>query len=252
MITLLGHGYVGSEIAKELTKQGIIYSWQHHNDWVPFGVVINAAGVTGHPNVDACESNKESTILGNVLFPLRVEQATNSPVIHIGSGCVYNGHEKDWSEEDEPNFSFDNGSFYSGTKALGQEVLKPYLHKSYLLRIRMPFGKEDHPKNFLTKMRQYPKLIDVRNSLSRVEDVAKVAVWFALHLPKPGIYNVCNPGSVQTREVVDLMGLEKDWFTQEEFSKHVKVPRSSCVMDTRKLEAIYPMPDVKTALKECL
>ena len=36
----------------------------------------------------------------------------------ISSGCIYNGYEKRFTEEDEPNFTFNNGSFYSGSKAL--------------------------------------------------------------------------------------------------------------------------------------
>ena len=34
-------------------------------------------------------------------------------------------------------------------------MLEPFMNKSYLLRIRMPFGDIDHPKNFLTKMKKY-------------------------------------------------------------------------------------------------
>ena len=254
-ISLIGHGYIGSAIARELAAQQVAFSWHRHTDVIEESdLIINAAGFTGVPNVDACEDRKEETIIGNILWPLKLEQACGDiPIIHIGSGCVYTGHKDGgWTEEDPPNFSFDNGSFYSGTKALGQKVLAPYLHKSYLFRIRMPFGKENHPKNYFTKLRQYPKLIDVTNSLSRVDDVAKAAVWFSLNRPPYGIYNVCNEGNASARNIVQRMGLEKEWVTQEEFSKMVKAPRSTCVLHTGKLTSVYPMPHIVDAVRECL
>lgn len=32
MITLIGHGYIGKHIAKELDNQHVKYGWQHHTD----------------------------------------------------------------------------------------------------------------------------------------------------------------------------------------------------------------------------
>ena len=251
MITLVGHGYIGQAIAKELREEGQSFAWVRHTDsWNASGPVINAAGVVGSPNVDACESNAPETMEGNVYFPLQIEKGCKWPVVHISSGCVYNGHKPGgWTEGDPPNFT---GSIYSLSKVLGQKALDRFMGKSYLLRMRMPFGTQNHPKNLLTKFSNYPKLIDGVNSLSRVEDVAKVAVFFAKKLPKPGIYNLVNPGEIWTHEIVEMMGLKKEWFSEEEFKKTVKAPRSFCVLNTDKLQAVYPLDDVRTALKECL
>ena len=155
MIVLIGHGYIGEHIAKELDNQSIQYQWIHHTDNIPTDTtfIINATGYTGVPNVDACEVEKQQTIDGNVTYPLKLEiNNTNTPILHISSGCVYTGYHKNFTETDEPNFDFNNGSFYSGSKALEQKLLQPFMNKSYLLRIRMPFGDSHHPKNFLTKM----------------------------------------------------------------------------------------------------
>lgn len=257
MITLIGHGYVGNHIAKELKAQNIPFAWVTHKQEILFGThaIINAAGYTGSPNVDACEIYKQDTIDGNVIWPLKLEQQfPHTPIVHISSGCIYTGYTPGgWTEEDKPNFDFSNGSFYSGSKALGQEVLMPYLKtKSYLLRIRMPFGNEDHPKNFLTKMKKYQKLISYDNSLSYVPDVAKVAVHFAMALPVPGIYNVCNPGYSNAEEIVKMMGIKKEFFTEEEFKNAVVAPRSNCILDTYKLQSIFPLQDVKTALEKAI
>jgi len=252
MITLIGHGYVGRHIKKELEQQNIHHEWISHNQTVPAGTtaIINAAGYTGSPDVDACEQYKQETINGNVVFPLHLETANLFiPIVHITSGCVYTGYKASgWTEEDAPNFDFNNGSFYSGSKALLQTLMAPYLDKSYLLRIRMPFGDENEPKNIFTKLSNYQKLIDYKNSFSYVVDVARVAVYFALNKPAGGIYNVCNPGSATTKQVADKLGLEKEWFTKEEFKAATVAPRSNCVMNVDKLFSVFPIQHINDAL----
>ena len=94
--------------------------------------LLNAAGFTGKPNVDACERDKSDCLFGNAVLPGRIREVCEEyriPWGHVSSGCIYSGSRPDgegWSEEDEPNFSFRSPpcSFYSGTKALGEEVLK--------------------------------------------------------------------------------------------------------------------------------
>ena len=256
MITLIGHGYIGKHIHEELNNQSLKHHWINHSDEVPSdtSVIINSAGFTGVPNVDACELTKQKTIEGNVLFPLALERANkNTPIVHISSGCVYVGDkEGGYTEEDPINFNFDNGSFYSGTKGLSQMILEPFMNKSYILRVRMPFGSTQNPKNLLTKLSSMPKLVDFANSLSCVEDVAKVAVYFAINKPEFGIYNVCNPGYKTTKQIADMLGLDKEWFTVEEFEKVIKAPRSNCVLNTDKLSKVYPMPTVDEALTKAI
>ena len=245
MITLVGHGYIGNAVALELRKQKISFAWVRHTDrWQASGPIINAAGYIGFPNVDACEEKQEETIEGNVHWPLRCEKiAGDLPVVHISSGCVYMGGP--FTEEDEPNFT---GSFYSYSKVKQQEVLKRFMDKSYLLRMRMPFGLEDHPKNLITKFNQYKTLVNGLNSLSRTEDVARTAVFFAQNLPEYGIYNLVNPGFIENKEIADILGLEKNWVSQAEFLGTVKAPRSFCTLDSTKLQAVFPLDDVRTAL----
>lgn len=258
MITLIGHGYIGAAIARHLCNSGLTFNWITHTTPLPPGTtsVINAAGYTGSPNVDACEIHKEDTIAGNVVWPLQLERACpDIPVVHISSGCIYTGYKDGgWLETDKPNFSFDNGSFYSGSKALGQELLEPYLQKSYLLRIRMPFGDVHHPKNFLTKMVKYRKLVSYENSLSHIDDVAGFAVYCTSgDRPPPGIYNLCNPGSSNAREIIGLMGIQKEWFTEEEFMAAVDAPRSNCVLNVDKLvDTWYPVQSLNLRLRTAI
>src|ERR1041385_8698251 len=109
MILLLGStGYIGSAFAAELqlrkkqfyslSRKELDYTrfellWRHLNENRP-EFVINAAGYTGRPNVDACEIARAETLLGNTLFPQSLAQAclaTNTPYGHVSSGCIYTG-----------------------------------------------------------------------------------------------------------------------------------------------------------------
>ena len=75
-------------------------------------LLINAAGFTGKPNVDACEKSKLNCLQGNTVLPRIIREVCEDlkiPWGHISSGCIYSGRRVDgkgWTEEDEPNFSF--------------------------------------------------------------------------------------------------------------------------------------------------
>jgi dTDP-4-dehydrorhamnose reductase len=256
MITLIGHGYVGEHIAAELRTQQLPFTWIHHTEHVPICTnwIINAAGYTGNPNVDACESDRDACIAGNVTWPMQLEhENAHTPIIHIHSGCIYSGYPPTgFTETDAPNFTFDTGSFYSGSKALAQQMLMPFMHKSYLFRIRMPFGRTPHRKNLLTKLEHYPKLIECDNSMTSMEDLGRVVCYFIRHKPWCGIYNVCNPGIMSTKQIMDLMGIEKEWFTPEEFRANTLAPRSNCYLNTDKLQRVFALSPISYVMESCV
>ena len=112
--------------------------------------------------MDACEIHKSECLAGNAVLPGTIAQAceaANVPWGHVSSGCIYTGSRPDGSgftEEDAPNFTFrqNNCSFYSGTKALGEEVLAGYSN-IYIWRVRIPFDQFENPRNYLTKLMRY-------------------------------------------------------------------------------------------------
>ena len=56
--------------------------------------VINAAGYTGKPNVDACEIAQADTLAGNTLLPQTIAHACAAAGIpwgHVSSGCIFSG-----------------------------------------------------------------------------------------------------------------------------------------------------------------
>lgn len=109
MVLLLGStGYIGSAFAAELSRRGQVFYclsrkeldysrfdilWRHLQEEKP-SFVINAAGYTGKPNVDACEIHRAETLIGNTLFPQALAHAclaAKIPYGHVSSGCIYSG-----------------------------------------------------------------------------------------------------------------------------------------------------------------
>ena len=267
MIYLLGgSGYVGSAYQALLQRKGLPFRNLRRADFdytdtaalaallrrEKPAFLINAAGYTGKPNVDACELHKAECLFGNAVLPGRIAQACTDagvPWGHISSGCIYTGARPDGSgftETDTPNFTFrtDNCSFYSGTKALGEEVLAGRTDV-FIWRLRIPFNESDNPRNYLSKLMRYSTLLEATNSISQLEEFA--AATFACWEKRVpfGTYNVTNPGQVTTHEVVALIkktgvSLKDFVFFKDEsdfMARAAKTPRSNCVMDTAKLAA---------------
>jgi dTDP-4-dehydrorhamnose reductase len=268
MIYLLGgSGYVGKAYQALLSRKGIPFRSLRRSD-VDYSkretlravllrdkpaFLINAAGYTGKPNVDACELHKHECLFGNAVLPGIIADAcadAGVPWGHVSSGCIYTGSRPDgtgFTEADVPNFTFrtDNCSFYSGTKALGEEVLAGQPNV-YIWRLRIPFDQFDNPRNYLTKLIRYRRLLDAANSISQLEEFcsATFACW-EKRVPF-GLYNVTNPGHVTTREVVDLIraagvsSKDFEFFKDESEFMHLaaKTPRSNCIMDSSKLASV--------------
>jgi dTDP-4-dehydrorhamnose reductase len=253
MIVLLGaSGYVGGAFAQVLSERGrpFLGLSRRELDYTRFDVllkflrerkpefVINAAGYTGKPNVDACETAKADTLAGNTLLPHTIAQACLAAEIpwgHVSSGCIYAGAkitadgrtriEKDLTqptlkdlprrqpeaisgfiESDSPNFSFRQPpcSFYSGTKALAEEAIAD-LGQSYLWRLRIPFDQFDSSRNYLSKVQRYAKVYDNVNSISHRGDFVRACLDLWDRRAPFGTYNVTNPGFVTTRQVIELI-----------------------------------------------
>jgi dTDP-4-dehydrorhamnose reductase len=230
--------------------------------------LINAAGYTGKPNVDACELHKTECLFGNAVLPGLIAQACSEagvPWGHVSSGCIFTGSRPDgrgFTEEDAPNFTFrqNNCSFYSGTKALGEEVLvgQPNV---YVWRLRIPFNEVDNPRNYLTKLMRYNTLLEATNSISQLDEfVAATFACWEKRVPF-STYNVTNPGQVTTHEVVEIIkktGVSNKAFTffkdESEFMhKAAKTPRSNCTMDSAKLASVgIRMTEVHEAVERDL
>ncbi|KAI5808562.1 hypothetical protein DFH27DRAFT_230314 [Peziza echinospora] len=228
--------------------------------------VFNAAGCTGRPNVDWCEDNVEATIRSNVTGTLNLTDVCYLMGIHctvFATGCIYEYDDEHpiggngFTEEDEPNFS---GSFYSFTKAKVEAMMK-YYSNVLILRLRMPVSDDLHPRNFVTKITSYERVVNIPNSNTILADLLPASIILAEN-SETGVYNFTNPGAISHNEVLKLFkqyvrpSFEWKNFTVEEQSRVIKAGRSNCKLDTTKLvtklkEYNYEVPEIHLAYKQC-
>ncbi|MEK7136745.1 MAG: sugar nucleotide-binding protein, partial [Patescibacteria group bacterium] len=209
--------------------------------------VINCAGKTGSPNVDWCEDHKEETLRSNTLGPLVLLGECGKRdihFVHLSTGCIYEGtplrsHSASFAgftEEDPPNFF---GSFYSRSKGWADQILKDF--PVLQLRLRMPFDDIPDPRNLITKLERYPRVLDAENSLTYIPDFLQAAAKL-IERRRAGIYNIVNPGSLSPYRVMELYReiVEKDHrferLTLADLPGAVRAGRSNCILSTAKLE----------------
>ena len=99
MILLLGStGYIGQAFAQALRERQQPFTALSRNqlDYTRYDLLlqflrekkpaflVNAAGYTGKPNVDACETARADTLAGNTLFPQTIAHACLSAGIPWG------------------------------------------------------------------------------------------------------------------------------------------------------------------------
>jgi len=276
-IILGKNGYIAEAIIKELKSRDLPYvAWSRSDvDYTNLAElkcnlyvlgedlhIINCAGYIGKPNVDACELAKADCIEGNVLLPLMLAQLCHEKdyeLTHISSGCIYGGYDKHFTEEDASNFDFQNGSFYSGTKALAEKVVKQNNPNTYIFRLRIPFDEHASPRNYITKLLSYDKLLNLDNSLSHRADFAKYSIDLIEQKVPKGTYNITNKGFINAKGVIELIkkyGLSNKDFKFfddiESFSKETVAPRSNCILDTSKVEQYIKIRTAQEALEDAL
>ncbi|MDP2683476.1 MAG: sugar nucleotide-binding protein [bacterium] len=278
-ILILGKGFFGTRINNFLNKQENIHSeiysrkeldycnfntlhdaiMFHGQSYPKYDVVINASGYTGIPNIDSAEDNMEECYYNNVIVPLNIYKACSElqvPMIHLSSGCIYNGYEKHFTEEDTPNFGMftAESSFYSKTK----HIVEMYLSDKacWMLRLRMPFCGEDVSRNLLKKIMNYNNLISMDNSLTSVDDFCNFLLKMLnmrMYLPY-GKYNVVNEGYITAKDIVGI--LAECGFVNP---NHVFIPldelgtkarRSNCILSTEKIKSKnLELPPVGKSIK---
>lgn len=271
-ILIIGKGFIGERLGYFLSKvenfevhtinqQSVDYTKPemlrmflgYHSDTLrePFNRIIICTGYTGKPNVDACElpENKPIAYFYNVTVPTNIVRVANEYGIrcmHVGSGCIYDGHDTYYSEKDIPNFGMFNSesSFYSKTKHIAETVLQDVCH---IFRIRMPYTFIPNDKNYITKLLKYPVTLSKFNSVTCIDDFYNFIYNFLLidenYTVDFGVFNVTNPAPITANEIVNLMleaGLEeaknKQWkFVDDIKDIPVNAKRSNCALNTMKI-----------------
>ena len=269
-------GWIGGKLIELLTAQGkkfvIAESRTEDRNKVLEEIekvkpthILNAAGVTGRPNVDWCEDHRMETIRANVIGVLNIADICAMKGIHhllYATGCIFEYDDnhviggKGFTEEEKANF---HGSFYSHTKAYVEDLLREF-PSTCVLRVRMPISDDLNPRNFVTKIVKYDRVVNIPNSMTVLTELLPISLIMA-ERRLTGIYNFCNPGAISHNEVLDLYKEHVDPsytytnFTVEEQAKILKAGRSNNTLDHTKLVSALPdvkIDDIHTAMKKCM
>jgi len=274
-ILILGNGYVGGYLYRHLSSKNYqvdiksrkeldyhesatLSKYILNND---INCIINCSGFTGRPNVDQAELEKQECWKLNVEIPLEINKlcdALDINYLHVSTGCLYDGYDKDWSEEDTPNFGlFQNySSFYSKSKHAFENLSKNF--RGMLLRIRMPFGLDISHRNYLTKIKSYPQLLNLVNSKTYIPDLCEFVekLFGDTYTPWIGrtIYNLVNPNPLKTETVCAILkeyGMhDSNWSYVDRSMLKAYANRSNCVLDSRKSRHIHEFKPEELAIRE--
>lgn len=265
-------GWIGGLLGQLCSEQGIAYEYGkgrlENRSSLEADIaavkpthVFNAAGVTGRPNVDWCETHKLETIRANVVGTLTLADVCKQKdllLVNYATGCIFEYDEAHpegsgigFKEEDTPNFM---GSYYSKTKAMVEDLLREF-DNVCTLRVRMPItGDLSTPRNFITKISRYEKVVNIPNSMTVLDELLPISIEMAkrnLH----GIWNFTNPGVVSHNEILEMYKQYVDPkftyknFSLEEQAKVIVAARSNNELDASKLAKEFPdMLSIKESL----
>lgn len=252
----------------------------------PPSLLINAAGFVGKPNVDDCEKHKLATLYGNAILPGFIGEICSGlkiPWVHVSSACIFSGEKRirwtpprpidpdfgkvkepefefiGYTENEVPNFTFRDRycSYYSGTKAMGEELITKF-DNVWICRLRMPFNQIDGPRNYLSKLARYEKQINVGNSVTQIDEFASAVMALWNQKAPYGIYHITNPGVVIVRDVVQklisagIRKIEPDWINMDQFMQLVEAPRANCLIDSTKIANIHPLTEINEAIDKAI
>lgn len=225
-----------------------------------FDLVINAAAYT---NVDACETDFDNAYKVNAIGPRNLAVASEKygfKLIHISTDYVFNGNNPDGYYEFDKT---DPINKYGTTKLCGEEFIKNFSNKYFIIRTSWLYGK--HGQNFVKTML---KLAENRDELKVVNDqigsptLTEDLVDFISKImisEKYGIYHFSNSGSCTWNEFAKEIFKITDKkinvlpVTTQEFNSPAPRPKYSIIKNyMAEIEFDYKARHWKEALEEYL
>jgi dTDP-4-dehydrorhamnose 3,5-epimerase-like enzyme/dTDP-4-dehydrorhamnose reductase len=207
-------GFLGSYLVKTLKKQG--FSVFESNERLEnlsiiqeqivksrATYVICAAGISGKPTIDWCETHEDETYRSNYLGILNLMTLTKELGLHttiFGSGQVFQGTKAVYSEEDPADLST---KVYSKWRTQLEKGIPLYENVLYL-RIIYPVSLDEHPKCFLNKMAQRASSVhNVRVCLTIIPSLFPTISQLCKNNVR-GIMNFVNKGTISLPELLEF------------------------------------------------
>lgn len=121
-------------------------------------------------------------------------------LVHISTGCLYDCNDY---PQTETEFTVSHCR-YTVAKWVGENGLNP--DRDLILRPRLLFNDQAHPKNLLWKLRHFTSYLDELNSFTHTADVVR-ATTALVAAGCVGIFNVACEGYLTVYDLAHLIGL---------------------------------------------
>ena len=204
--------------------------------------VINAAGLTGSPNIDWCDDNKEKTIETNITYQLTLCHICKELNIHLtifGSGGIFKNN-KIYTENDRGDY-FDK--FYSQARIYLENICKNYNNVLYL-RINYPISSCNNKKNLLIKLAKYTSIANYNLSITCVDSLFPLLSEI-IENNEIGIFNFVNPGVANLVQIKKMYNKSKN--ITDKFNVIEDNTRVCPVLNTTRIEK-YNVVDIQNAI----
>lgn len=270
-------GWIGSMVIDYLKTNGFSYTESINRiddtknitielDSIKPSNVICLIGRThgkGFTTIDYLEQpgKLRENINDNLFSPvsLAIEcQKRNIHLTYLGTGCIFNQdiddiiHSHGYQEHDLPDFF---GSGYSTVKGFTDRLMHQF-DNVLNLRIRMPIVGYDHPRNFITKIKSYTKIINVQNSMTVLPDIIPIIIDLS-QKHHVGTINLTNPGTISHNQILDMYkqyidpSIQFQNFTVDEQNTILASKRSNNKLCTKQIELLYPnLKNIKHSLED--
>lgn len=264
---LIGRGHLGTYLQKRFAVPSHLhYTGELANLKLFDSLTVNTAGKT---SLEWCEANPTETFRCNVVAPLMAfrqfktqNHSKYSLFVHISSGCVWDGPFPSIGLGFSPQEPVTPQCMYSWTKAACDALLLQETQgwNVAILRPRQVYSPLSSPRNTLTKLRTYPKLIDTANSMTSATTIAVTIERLARypgHCRDGRIINVYDTGSTSPYRVGCLlaeagMRNKPEKLEKSDLDLTLKPKRVDTVLEDKFFEDLVQPPDIESELKRVI
>lgn len=246
-----GRGFLGSHLVRTLKEKGKHFvecplrledteKIAEILDFYSPKYVVNAAGLTGVPNIFWCDDHPVQTVETNVTYQMTLAKMCHDRKIHLtvfGSGGIFK-NDGEYEEGDRGNFT-DN--FYARARILLEDMISLYPNVLYL-RVNYPMSSHASPKNLLTKLVGYSTITDTTLSVTCVDNLFPLLLDM-VEKSETGICNFVNPGVISLEHIMRLYQQNHSDHTFEMNKEpSAEAKRSTPHLQVQKLLSYFPLP----------
>ena len=262
------HVVIGNERAEDFTElEEEIKREKPTNIIYTIGRTHGEIGEIKYTTIDYLEQKGKlrENVRDNLYSPTVIAILSAKLGIHytyLGTGCIYTYDEEHPYEEELNGFKEDSkpnffGSSYSIVKGYTDMLMNMFNTTVLNVRIRMPITDEIHPRNFITKITSYKRICSINNSMTVLPDLLPIMIDMC-DKKITGSVNLTNPGLISHNDILEMYreivdeDFKWDNFNIDEQREILAGERSNNFLDTRKLELLYKVKNIKDSVREIL